>query len=103
MPTQCFTWDNADFTWDGNNYTWDEVCLVIEISGGTDDFSAWDEQKRKKFISLYVKVKAQQEPEYLYDWRVPEKVKTVEPKEIKITAADIKMVIEKVLNITVEI
>jgi hypothetical protein len=103
MTQQCFTWDTADFTFDNNIYTWDDVCFVLSISGGTDDLSAWDEQKRKKFISVYIKVKAQQEPGYLYDWRIPEKSKSIEPKNIRITAEDVKLVIENVLNVTVEI
>jgi len=103
MTTQCYAWDTANFTYDNNPYTWDDVCFVLAISGGTDDTSQWDEQKRKKFISVYLKVKSQMEPSNLYEWRILEKIKTIEPKEIKITAADVKMVIEQVLNITVEI
>ena len=109
MPKECYTWDAANFLWNANPYTWDDVCLVTEIvggGGGVDgqfDTTKWSEDKKRKFITLHAKVRAQNEPESLYMWRPLTTTNSSEIVDVKITAEDIRLVIENVLNITVKI
>ena len=83
------TWDNANFTWDNNPHTWDEVQLIIEIVGGGGDFEEeiykYDAEKKKRLISLTLKV---------YGDTITES-KQKEIKQYKITAKDIKLIVDK--------
>ena len=101
MQKHCFTWDEATFTWDNNPYTWDDVCLAIALGAG--DFDSWPEKEKKRVIALYVKVKLQTEPELFYTMRPETLVEQIELKEVKITAADIQLIVDTVLNVRVEI
>ena len=96
MSTQCFTWSEADFTWIGNEYTWNDACLVIEVATGGlpfENYNKLPEKKKEQFITLILKVKG-------------ETIKqTKKKKKYKVTAKDIKLVINTVLkevNITLE-
>ena len=83
------TWDNANFTWDNNPHTWDEVQLVVEILRGGGDFEEeiykYDAEKKKRLISLTLKV---------YGDTITES-KQKEIKQYKITAKDIKLIVDK--------
>ena len=83
------TWDNANFTWDNNPHTWDEVQLIIEIVGGGGDFEEeiykYNAEKKKKLIKLTLKI---------YGDTITESKKR-EIKQYKITAKDIKLIVDK--------
>ena len=86
------TWDNADFLWNNNSYTWDEVELVkelVKLGAGEDEWHQWNEEKKKKFIKLILKVHGKTITES----------KKKEIKQYKIKASDIKITVEKVLGI----
>ena len=92
-----FTWNNANFTWNNNPYTWNEVVLAEEAIGGggsLSDSMPWtkwesDDERKKKLIKLICKVQGKTYKE------------TKETKNIKITAKDIKLLVEKVLGIEI--
>ena len=106
MTTFCYTWNTADFKWNDNPYTWNDVCfaldLAVKLFGGVEDLARWPKKKKREFIKLYCKVKTQNEPPLLYDWRPLEMSQQYDLSEAVITAGNIKLVIERVLNITVE-
>ena len=86
-------WENADFQWnaapDNPNYpryTWDEVELIQHAAG--DDWSIWEDNKKKKLVKLVLKV---------YGDTITES-KQKEIKQYKITAKDIKIVVKEVLG-----
>ena len=84
------TWDQANFLWNSNPYTWDEVELVKQlISGaGEEEWPQWNEEKKKKFIKLILKV---------HDNTITES-KQKEIKQYKIKARDIRIVVKEVLG-----
>ncbi len=92
------TWNQANFDWDKNPYTWEEVRFVILLTGyGADVIESLeqDNNKKQKFIKLVCKVKGIE----TYSGQ-----KTVNT-DIKITTADVNLVIEQVMrkiNLTVE-
>ena len=107
-------WEDADFKWNiappsedykvgfkasSFPYTWDDVALVeeaievIQQGGGgiIEDDMSWikDQDKKKRLIKLICKVQGRTYKE------------TKETKNIKITAKDIKLLVEKVLGIEI--
>ena len=105
-------WEDADFKWNAAPpsedykvgfkpssfpYTWDDVALVkeaVEALGGggvIEDDMPWmqDEEKKKRLVKLICKVQGRTYKE------------TKETKNIKITAKDIKLLVEKVLGIEI--
>jgi len=88
-------WEGANFSWSNRSYTWDDVQLVKEAIGGggvmAEDmpWTQWEDDKKKRLIKLICKVKGKTYKE------------TKETKNIKITAKDIKILAEKVLDIEV--
>ena len=98
-----FRWGNANFAWNTNPFpnqsrnpfTWNDVALLIEIisggPGGAEEVLK-DKKKKKRFITLWCKVKG-------YD----ETKQTKEVKDVVITAKDVEMVIKEVLGINVKI
>mgnify|MGYP003112288790 CR=1 FL=1 len=107
-------WEDADFKWNiappSENYkpgfkassfpyTWDDVALVKEVveviqqggGGIIEDDMSWikDQDKKKRLIKLICKVQGRTYKE------------TKETKNIKITAKDIKLLVEKVLGIEI--
>jgi len=103
MTQICYVWNEADFTWENNDYTWDDVCFALELLGGHADYDHWEPAKQQRFIGLYLKVKQQLEPETFYAVRPLNEVAKISPKNIKITADDVKLVIENVLKVNIEI
>ena len=110
-PIKC---EDADFKWNiappSENYkpgfkassfpyTWDDVALVKEVveviqqggGGIIEDDMSWikDQDKKKRLIKLICKVQGRTYKE------------TKETKNIKITAKDIKLLVEKVLGIEI--
>ena len=82
------TWDAANFTWDEKQIIW-ELGSLIERAGGGGDFIEeiykYDDEKKKKLISLTLRV---------YGDTITES-KQKEIKQYKITAKDIKLVVDK--------
>ena len=78
-------------TWDKANFTYDEVQLIWELTiltGGGDfieEVYKYDDEKKKRLISLTLKV---------YGDTITES-KQKEIKQYKITAKDIKLVVDK--------
>ena len=84
-------WEDADFLWNSNPYTWDEVELALELAelaAGEDEWLQWNEEKKKRFIKLVLKVHGETITE--------SKKKKI--KQYKIKAKDIKIVVKKVLG-----
>jgi len=86
-----FKWEEADFKWDLNPYKWNEVVLVLELAGaaGDEEWNLWNEEKKKRFIKLVLKV---------YGDTITEQ-KQKEIKQYKIKAEDIKIVVKEVLGV----
>ena len=84
------TWDQANFLWNSNPYTWDEVELVKQlISGaGEEEWPQWNEEKKKRFIKLILKVHGDTITES----------KKIEIKQYKIKAKDIRIAVKEVLG-----
>ena len=78
-------------TWDKANFSWDETLLIWELSalvGGGDfieEIYKYDAEKKKRLISLTLKV---------YGDTITES-KQKEIKQYKITAKDIKLIVDK--------
>lgn len=105
--TQCIAWDDtANICWDDNPFTWDEVCLVLELaSGGAVNtqraYEEWAEEKKRQFITVYVKVKGDDQHIYTHEHsETHEKITTS-----NVTIQDIELVVERVLRplITVQV
>ena len=86
MPTP-IKWENANFLWNSNPYTWDEVLLIQQAAG--DDWSIWEDNKKKKLIKLVLKV---------YGKTITES-KKIEIKQYKIKAKDIRLAVKEVLGV----
>ena len=107
-------WEDADFKWNiappsedykpgfkasSFPYTWDDVAIIKEVveviqqggGGIIEDDMSWikDQDKKKRLIKLICKVQGRTYKE------------TKETKNIKITAKDIKLLVEKVLGIEI--
>ena len=80
------TWDTANFTWEEKQIIWE---LGDLIEGGGEDFLEeiykYDAEKKKRLISLTLK---------LYGDTITES-KQKEIKQYKISAKDIKLVVDK--------
>ena len=95
-------WEDSNFLWEDNPHTWDDVQLVVslvESRGASVPEILWqvdnlDPEKKRRFIKLVCKVKGIE----TYSGQ-----KTIRD-DIKISAEDIELVVEKVLgrSITVE-
>ena len=78
-------------TWDKANFSWDETLLIWELSalvGGGDfieEVYKYDAEKKKKLIGLTLKI---------YGDTITES-KQKEIKQYKITAKDIKIIVDK--------
>ena len=87
-----YKWNNADFTWNNNSYTWNEVELAQKlIQGATDEYNLWSDFEKKKLVKLILKVHGNTITES----------KRKEIKQYKIKASDIKLTLEKILDIEV--
>ena len=81
------TWNTANFTWEEKQIIWDLGRILVE--GGGEDFLEeiykYDAEKKKSLISLTLKV---------YGDTITES-KQKEIKQYKITAKDIKLIVDK--------
>ena len=80
------TWDQANFLWNNNNFTWDEVQLIL--AAGEEEWPQWNEEKKKRFIKLILKVHG--------DTITESKQKEI--KQYKIKARDIRIAVKEVLG-----
>ena len=85
MPGE-ITWDQANFSFDSNRFTWEDVKLIL--AAGEEDWSQWDEKKKKKLVKLILKVHGNTITES----------KQKEIKQYKIKAKDIRLVVKEVLG-----
>tara|TARA_Y100000593_G_C4126750_1_gene245363 strand:- start:282 stop:626 length:345 start_codon:yes stop_codon:yes gene_type:complete len=93
MPNN-ITWDTADFLWNSNPYTWDEIKLVQELAGSgksakrrKEYYDRLDKGTQQKVIKLLCKIKG-------VDYKL---IKSTNP-DIKVSASDIQLLIDEVLN-----
>ena len=98
-------WNKADFYWNAapsspsyKRYTWNDVKLLTAAGGPSQgDFGAeqkwikWDKKKKNKLVELILKVQGNTITES----------KRKEIKQYKIKASDIKLTLEKILDIEV--
>ena len=82
------TWDQANFPWNSNQYTWDDVRLILDTAAGEEEWPQWNEEKKKKFIKLILKVHGNTITES----------KKKEIKQYKIKATDIRIAVKEVLG-----
>ena len=80
------TWDQASFLWNSNQYTWEDVQLIL--AAGEEEWPQWNEEKKKKFIKLILKV---------YGDTITESKKR-EIKQYKIKAKDIRIAVKEILG-----
>ena len=90
------TWENANVIWSNNQFTWDEIQLAKELEklvfGGGDfdeEIYKYDTKKKRKLISLTLKVHGNTITEQ----------KQKEIKQYKIKAKDIRLVVKEVLGV----
>ena len=81
------TWDQASFLWNSNQYTWEDIQLIL--AAGEEEWPQWNEEKKKKFIKLILKVHGDTITES----------KKREIKQYKIKAKDIRLVVKEVLGV----
>tara|TARA_R110001606_G_scaffold85294_6_gene193511 strand:+ start:746 stop:1033 length:288 start_codon:yes stop_codon:yes gene_type:complete len=86
MPGE-ITWDQANFSFDSNRFTWGDVKLIL--AAGEEDWSQWNEKKKKKLVKLILKVHGNTITES----------KQKEIKQYKIRATDIRIAVKKVLDV----
>lgn len=93
----CFAWDEGNICWDDNPFCWDEVCLVQEVAQGAGIAGTWEggyqrltKEKKRKFIQLICRVKGEKE----YNDKK-------EQLDYKVTAKDVKMVVQQVHNVQI--
>lgn len=93
MAYKPFFWNKANFLW-GNNirsrntpYTWNDVQLIL--AAGEEEWPQWNEEKKKKFIKLILKVHG--------DTITESKKKQI--KQYKIKAKDIRIAVKEILGV----
>ena len=81
------TWDKALFTWDETQLIWE---LAVFVGGGDfdEEIYKFDAEKKRKIIKLILKVRGMDG-----DTITEQKIKEI--KQYKITAEDIKIVVDK--------
>ena len=82
-----WTWDKAQFTWEETQLIWE---LTVLTGGGDfdEEIYKFDAEKKRKIIKLILKVRGMDG-----DTITEQKIKEI--KEYKITAEDIKLVVDK--------
>lgn len=96
-------WEDANFLWNDNPYTWNEVRVIIEVAkeGGSliEKYEKLDEEDKKVFIEVMVKVKGNMEYSSPHIYNEKKEVHD----NIKVTAKDVQLVVKEVLGINLEI
>ena len=82
-----WTWDKAQFTWEETQLIWE---LTVLTGGGDfdEEIYKFDAEKKRKIIKLILKVRGMDG-----DTITEQKIKEI--KQYKITAKDIKIVVDK--------
>ena len=78
-------WNTANIIWNNNTFTWDEVQLIKKVRAAGEDWNTWEQKEKKKLVKLILKV---------YGDTITES-KQKEIKQYKITAKDIKLIVDK--------
>ena len=90
-------WERASFLWNDNPFTWDDIFdatdMLDHFSDGNFDHYEIEPEKKRRYIRLICKVKGLE----TYSGQ-----KTIRD-DIEITAEDVKLVVEKVLDINLTI
>jgi hypothetical protein len=99
-------WEDANFLWNNNPYKWNEVEIVKKVvGGGGSAYDVWERVKKltpeekKKFIQVIVKVKGNQEYSFPHIYTEKKEVQN----NLDITVEDVKLVVEAVLGIKLQI
>ena len=97
-------WEEANFKWNDNPYKWNEVYLVQKVAdniqgGGsfTSSYKKLKKEEQKVFINLILTIKGNQKYSTPHIYSEKQEVNN----NLKVTAEDIKMVINEVLNVKV--
>ena len=110
MIKVCNTWVNCDILWKNANWKWEECRLIDEILAGNlpgvpgelaqppwlqedEPYNAYNKEKRKRFIHLLCKIKGGSE----FDGKKEIK------ENVKISLDDIKLVVNTLRGVDVEI
>ncbi len=97
------TWNNANFSYSSNSFDWDDIKLIIEGGKSRPDLIKKiidkDEDAKKKFIEVIVKIKGNQEysDTYIYNQK-----KDIEGN-LEVTVEDIKLVVQEYQKAKMEI
>ena len=78
-------WNTANIIWNNNTFTWDEVQLIKKVRAAGEDWNTWEQKEKKKLVKLILKV---------YGDTITES-KQKEIKQYKITAKDIKLIVDR--------
>jgi hypothetical protein len=98
-------WEEANFLWNDNPYTWDDVKFISDTvkGGGNPELIKKkldkDEEKKKRFIEVLVKVKGNQEYSSSHIYNQKKEVQD----DLEVSVEDIKLVVQEVLGINLEI
>jgi len=100
-------WEDANFLWNNNSYLWNEVEIVKKVvgGGGGSAYDVWERVKKltpeekKKFIQVIVKVKGNQEYSFPHIYTEKKEVQN----NLDISVEDVKLVVEAVLGIKLQI
>jgi len=111
-------WEDANFLWNNNPYLWNEVEIVKKVTegGGGDDENIWKNlldqerileenykkltlEEKEKFVQIVVKIKDNKERSspYIYTQKKEKK------KNLDITVKDIRLTVEEVLGVKLQI
>jgi hypothetical protein len=103
---QYYNWEEVNINWDALNLNWEEVGILINdvlpsvvafppLGGGTrkydlEKLNALPKEKKKQIIKIICKIKGENEEYISYKYK--------NDKDIKITAEDVDIIINKISN-----
>ncbi len=89
------TWNNAQFSYSSNTFNWDDVKAIIEGGKSRPDrikeIIDGDEEAKKRFIEVIVRVKGNQEYSNSYIYNQKKEI----DMNLDVTIEDIKLVIQE--------
>ena len=100
-------WEDANFLWNNNPYLWNEVEIVKKVvpKEGGGAYEVWERVKKltpeekKKFIQVIIKVKGNQEYSSPHIYTEKKEIQN----DLDVTVEDVKLVVEAVLGIKLQI
>ena len=111
-------WEDANFLWNNTPYLWNEVEIVKKVTegGGGDDENIWKNlldqerileenykkltlEEKEKFVQIVVKIKDSKERSSPYIYTQ----KKEKQKNLDITVKDIRLTVEEVLGVKLQI